>query len=97
MVIKCLRKYVPGSEATVIFLQLLRDIIDSHRDQNLNPIQRIRKLWYNLFLIRIWRQFIVSHRNYKLIDNFLSSNCLLFMYRDKRTQFSVMYSTFEIN
>lgn len=54
---------------------MCRDVIDSHRDQSLSPIQRIRKIWYTLFLIRIWRHFIVTHKNYKLKDNFLTSNC----------------------
>lgn len=74
-VINLLRSHVKDSEATIIFLQILRDIIDSHIDKNLNPLQRIRKLWYSLFLIRIWRQFIVSSKNYTLKNHFLTNNC----------------------
>lgn len=72
---KCLRDKVPGSDATILFLQMIRDVIDSYMDRDLSPIQRIRKIWFSLFLIRIWRQFIVSSKNYKLRDHFLTSNC----------------------
>lgn len=39
------------------------------------PLQRVRKMWYSLFLIRIWRQFILSKKEYTLKDNFLTGNC----------------------
>lgn len=44
-------------------------------ERNLTPLQRIRKIWYSLFLIRIWREFIYSRKNATLKDNFLSINC----------------------
>lgn len=50
-VIVLLRGNVKNSEATVIFIQMLRDIIHSYIDPNLTPLQRIRKIWYPLFLI----------------------------------------------
>lgn len=74
-VINLLRAHVKDSEATTIFLQILRDIIISHTDKDLTPLQRIRKMWYSLFLIRIWRKFIVTNQNYSLKENFLTSNC----------------------
>lgn len=74
-VFKCLKDCVPGSEATIQFLQILRDIIDSYMQRDLSPIQRIRKIWYALFLIRIWRQFIVASKIFKLNDHFLTANC----------------------
>lgn len=70
-----LRGHVKGSEATVQFLQIMRDINDCFTDVNLTPLQRVRKIWYSLFLIRIWRESILSSKTYRLKDNFLSSNC----------------------
>lgn len=52
-VVRCLRENVTKSEATVLFLQIVRDIIDAYMDPNLNPVQRIRKMWYANFLVRI--------------------------------------------
>lgn len=53
----------------------MRDINDCFTDVNLTPLQRVRKIWYSLFLIRIWRESILSSKTYRLKDNFLSSNC----------------------
>lgn len=44
-------------------------------DLNLTPLQRVRKIWYSLFLIRIWRQSIIDNKKYTLKANFMSTNC----------------------
>lgn len=74
-VVEMMRENVNGSDATSLFLQIMNDIIESFMNQNLTALQRIRKIWYSLFIIRIWRQYILSHKNYTLKDNFLRSNC----------------------
>lgn len=73
-VVSLLRDNIKNSQATVTFIQILRDIIDSYMDQHLKPLQRIRKLWYSLFLVRIWREWILSNKNYSLRENFFSAN-----------------------
>lgn len=74
-VINLLRDNVANSRGTIQYLQIIRDVIDCYMNSNLTPIQRIRKAWYPLFLIRIWRDFILSQKNYSLKNNFLTSNC----------------------
>lgn len=74
-VIQLLKQHVKGSEATALFLQMTNDIIECFMNQHLTPLQRIRKIWYPLFIFRIWRQFIVKHKEYTLGNNFLTSNC----------------------
>lgn len=75
LVIKCLREQVANCDGTILYLQLLHDIVNSFMDQNLNALQRIRKLWYAVFLLRIWRRYIISHKKYTLKENFLTANC----------------------
>lgn len=70
-----LKAEILNSEATVIFLEMVRDIIESFMNPDLMPLERIRKIWYPLFIIRIWRYFIINRREYKLKENFLTSNC----------------------
>lgn len=70
-----LRDNVKNSDGTIQYLQMMRDIISSFMDLNLCPLQRIRKIWYSIFLIRIWRRFIVTNKKYTLKENFMSSNC----------------------
>lgn len=69
-----LKTQVKGSEGTVKFLELLRMIIESHLDPNLTPLERVHKLWYATFFLRIWRQFIKSKRNLSLDENFMTLN-----------------------
>lgn len=70
-----LKLSVDGSEATVFFLETIREILDSFMNPNLKPLQRIKKIWYRVLVIRLWRRFISLHRNYSLTDNFLTQNC----------------------
>lgn len=74
-VLSLLRNEVPESNGTVQYLQILRDIVDAYMDKNITPLQRIRKIWYSLFLIRIWRNYVVSKKEYTLKENFLTGNC----------------------
>lgn len=45
---------------------------------NLNhctPLMRVRKAWYSLFVIRLWREYVKSSPTFTLGNNFMSSNC----------------------
>lgn len=70
-----LKAHIKNSQATVIYLETIRDILDAYMNPELPPLERIEKIWYRVFILRIWRQFIVSHKKYTLKDNFLTSNC----------------------
>lgn len=70
-----LKSEVKNSGGTVVFLETMRDILDSYMDITLSPLARVEKLWYRVFILRIWRKFISSHAKYSLKDNFLTSNC----------------------
>lgn len=70
-----LKDAIKNSDGTYQYLQIMRDVISSFIDPNLTPIQRIRKIWYSVFLIRMWREFIVSNKKYTLKENFISANC----------------------
>lgn len=70
-----LKDKIKGSDGTVQFLQIIRDVVNSFMDEEIIPLHRIRKIWYSLFLIRLWRQFIISRKEYTLANNFLTVNC----------------------
>lgn len=70
-----LQTQVNGSEATVQFLNIVRDIIDSYINRDLTPAERIRKIWTAVFFIRIWRKCITSTRGLTLEKKFLTQNC----------------------
>lgn len=54
---------------------MIRDILDSFMNTALNLLVRVTKIWYSIFILRIWKQFIRSNKIYKMKDNFLTSNC----------------------
>ncbi len=42
-------------------------------DKMLTPIERLQKLWYTVFFLRYWRQWIILHP-YCTMENFISYN-----------------------
>lgn len=54
---------------------MMRDIIDCFLDQSLKPLERIRKIWFALFIIRFWRHSVLVKKNTTLKNNFMSANC----------------------
>lgn len=74
-VIELLNLGVEKSKATALYLKIMQNIISAFMDPNLLPLERIRCIWLPLFIIRIWRQYIVNHKQHTLKNNFLSMNC----------------------
>lgn len=74
-VINLLKRYVKESEATVMFLQIMSDVIAAFMDKALSPTQRIKKLWYPVFIVRIWRYFVLNNPKLTLKENFMSTYC----------------------
>lgn len=74
-VTELLRSSLDGSQGTVKFLEIMRNINESFMDGNITPLERVYKAWYSVFIIRLWREFVVSKKNLSLKKNFLSLNC----------------------
>lgn len=45
-VINALKVHVPGSEATMMYLNLCREVYSTFLEKDLNPCEHIRKIWY---------------------------------------------------
>lgn len=74
-VIDALEKNVIGSEATVMFLHLCKQITASYLDEKMEPLERIYNIWQSLYFIRAWRKWISSSANsYRLDNNFITNN-----------------------
>lgn len=65
---------IPNTEGTVMYLRLIDKILRSFLDLTLKPLERIRNIWFALFMLRIWRQNINDTRG-KSVDQFISHNC----------------------
>lgn len=74
-VIEALEKYVVGSEATVMYLRLCKQITSSFLDEQLNPSERIYNIWHAVYFFRAWRKWLLSKRNsFRLDENFITTN-----------------------
>lgn len=74
-IIDLLKKHVKGSDGTIMYLQIMKHFIDSFMDSTLEPLERVDKIWYALFVVRIWRQNILETESLSLKLNFMSANC----------------------
>lgn len=70
-----LQKHVKDSTGTVTYLKMMRNFIDAYQDKKLKPLERIYKMWYSLFICRMWREYVQNSTRLKIDDNFLSRNC----------------------
>lgn len=61
-VIELLRSKLAGSQGTIKFLEIMQYVIDSYMDETLSPLERVYKMWYSVFMLRLWRAFIVSRK-----------------------------------
>lgn len=67
---------VEGSEGTILYLRVMDSVLRSFLDISLMPIERLRQIWFAVFILRIWKQFILkSKRKYSTKNHFISSNC----------------------
>lgn len=67
--------YVDGAGVTSLYLEMMRSICSAYMGANLEAIKRVRAMFYPLFLMRIWRDYISGHKQYTLKDNFMTMNC----------------------
>lgn len=73
-VLKALQIHVPGSEATIHYLRIFRDILNSFLEFDLKPLERVLQIWRSLFFLRIWREYIEKSPFYDLANNFITYN-----------------------
>lgn len=73
-VLNALKRYVIGSDATIIYLKICNDVTSSFLDVDLLPIDRVSRIWNAIFLLRIWRDFIEKSDVYNIDDNFITEN-----------------------
>ena len=65
---------IPDSLGTKCYLEVIQCVVDSYLDKSLSPLERINKIWYAAFFLRLWRQWLLLNRNYTLKNNFITGN-----------------------
>lgn len=72
-VVKLLQERVVGSEATVTYLNMTREILSSYLDKTISPETRLVLIWKWTFFLRIWKEWLLKN-GYSIQDNFITSN-----------------------
>lgn len=65
---------IPDAQGTLMYLKLIRNVIDSYLDKELSIVSRIQKAWYAVFFVRYWRCWLVHSEDYTLGNNFITHN-----------------------
>ena len=74
---KLLEDHVKGSDATCFYLKLMDYSTSSFLDKNLSPLERIYRIWFVVFSLRIWRFWLKCDNCYTLQRNCVSLNVYL--------------------
>ena len=72
-VLKLLEKF-PDAKGTLKYLQLLRNFMDAFLDKCLLPLERIKKVWNAIFLLRYWHRWLCLNKKFTVRENFITSN-----------------------
>lgn len=73
-VVNCLERKIPGSKGTILFLKIMRYSVISIMDPDMKPSKRIYYIWLAVFILRIWRGWIIKRKDYDLGTNFVTYN-----------------------
>ena len=65
---------LPDAAGTLCYLKITRAITDSFLDKQLDPLDRIEKIWYAVFFIRYWRKWLLTNPCYTLKNNCVTQN-----------------------
>lgn len=73
-VVDALKQYIPNSDGTIKYLNVCKDVTSCFLQLDLEPLERIFRMWRSVYFLRIWRCFILSTRMYTLANSFITSN-----------------------
>ena len=65
------------SEGIQFYLNLMQFVTLSYLDKQLHPEERIYRIWFVVFSVRLWRYWICCDKMYTLSENFVTLNCYL--------------------
>uniref|UniRef100_A0A1X7TPL7 Uncharacterized protein n=1 Tax=Amphimedon queenslandica TaxID=400682 RepID=A0A1X7TPL7_AMPQE len=66
---------IPDAVGTKVYLEIVDASVNSYLDKSFFPKKRINDIWYAVFFLRYWREWIHQHRAFTIKDNFITSNC----------------------
>ena len=77
-VVDLLIQEIPGSKGTVFYLKIINLFTDAFLSKDLEPLSRIYKAWFCIFVLRLWRAWL-KKSDYSLMNNFITLNAYVCM------------------
>lgn len=74
IVTNILSEKMANAKGSVIYLEAIRNILQSFLNKNLARKKRLFLIWKSIFIFRIWRNWILEQNNLTLSKNFITSN-----------------------
>lgn len=68
---------IPDATGTKCYVEVMQSVVESYLNKSLDPLTRIEKIWYAVFFLRYWRQWILLCPQYTLKDNFITNNAYI--------------------
>ena len=68
---------IPDALGTKLYLNLIQSSIHSFLDKKMSPLQRPEEMWYFVFFVRYWRQWICLHPQFTINNNFITGNAYM--------------------
>jgi hypothetical protein len=72
-----LNDHVEDSKGTVIYLKMLRSVLQAFLNKTLQPRRRVYLMWYSVFFLRIWRNWLKESHTFSVTKNFITLNAYL--------------------
>ena len=68
---------MPDAIGTKCYIDLMKASIYSYLNKSLSPEKRLEEMWYAVFFVRYWRQWICLQPQFTLSDNFILGNAYM--------------------
>ncbi|XP_044758739.1 uncharacterized protein LOC123316627 [Coccinella septempunctata] len=73
-VLNLVKNGILRSNATSMYLKIMSNLIISLINKETQLSERVFRIWYSIFFLRIWRAWIKNHAEYTLQNNFITLN-----------------------
>ena len=68
---------LPEAVGTMMYVNVMKSVVNSFLDKSLSPEERIEEMWYGTFFVRYWRHWVITHPTFNLQNNFITNNAYM--------------------
>ena len=65
---------IPDAAGTAVYLDIIACVIECYIKKDVDVSTRIERIWYAVFFLRYWRQWLLLNKDTTLRDNFITNN-----------------------